>query len=74
MKINVDEHTVLELLGIFVIMVAILVFSWSMVAWFGLYAIQRIGIIDSYDFWDVIIFGLFFLFLKELALYESKEK
>lgn len=62
MKINVEDHSVLELVAIFVVLLTALVGSWVFVSWLGLFAIQRVGIIENYNFWDVVIFALFFTF------------
>jgi hypothetical protein len=73
MKINVDEHSVLALVVIFIVLLTALVFGWIFVSWLGLFAIQKVGIIEDYNFWDVVIFALFFTF-SSLLISKGKEK
>ena len=73
MKINVDEHSVLALVVIFIVLLLALIFAWVLVSWLGLFAIQRVGIIEDYNFWDVVIFALFFTF-SSLLVSKGKEK
>jgi len=73
MKINVDEHSLLELIVIFIVLLVALIFAWVFVSWLGLFAIQRVGIIEDYNFWDVVIFALFFTF-SSLLVSKGKEK
>ena len=73
MKINVEEHSVLELIAIFIVLLTALIFGWIFVSWLGLFAIQRVGIIKEYNFWDVVVFALFFTF-SSLLVSKGKEK
>jgi len=74
MKINVEEHSLLELIVIFIVLLTVLIFGWIFVSWLGLFAIQRVGIIENYKLDDVVIFALFFMAYNMLVHQKDKER